>query len=212
MPSIFDWSSTSSSNTTVDGVNIAEGCPAANLNNGIRGVMGIIKSTFSTALQSFLAGSSALPIANGGTAATTASDARTALGLGTLSTASTINNGNWSGTVLSVANGGTGASTAANAFANIAVLASSLGGNGYVKLQNGLIIQWGADTCNANTSTTITYPLAFSSFSRAVISGVGEVSATAQDNFPAVSSCSTASFAVWNASNSCTGFWIAIGV
>lgn len=179
MPSIFDWSSTSSSNTTVDGVNIAEGCPAANLNNGIRGVMGIIKSTFSTALQGFLAGSSALPIANGGTAATTASGARTALGLGTLSTASTINNDNWSGTDLSVANGGTGASTASAALAalgGIGVSASNLvTGTGYMTLSNGFKIQW--ETYSVPTgSSTHTYTSAFSSWSKSWINGDDAVS------------------------------------
>ena len=79
MPSIFDWSTTAGSNTTVDGVSIAEGMSPANVNNAMRSIMALCKSTFATALQSFLAGSAALPIANGGTAATTASAARTNL-------------------------------------------------------------------------------------------------------------------------------------
>lgn len=33
------WSTTASANTTVNGVNIAEGCPPGNMNNGLREVM-----------------------------------------------------------------------------------------------------------------------------------------------------------------------------
>lgn len=80
MPSLFDWSSTASSNTSVDGTNINENCSPAGINNAIRSVMAIVRSSFASALQSFLAGSAALPVANGGTGATTASAALTALG------------------------------------------------------------------------------------------------------------------------------------
>lgn len=80
MPSLFDWSTTAASNTTVDGVSIAEGMSPANVNNGMRAIMSLVRQTFATALQNFLAGSAALPIANGGTAAVTASAALTALG------------------------------------------------------------------------------------------------------------------------------------
>jgi len=82
MAGLFNWSSTAGSNTTVDGVNIAEGCPAGNLNNGIRSVMAMIRSTFSQTLEGFLAGTSALSLTAGGTSATSASGARTNLGLG----------------------------------------------------------------------------------------------------------------------------------
>lgn len=89
MSDIFDWSTTAGSNTTVDGVNIAEGCPAGNVNNGMRAMMATIRNSFALALKTFLNGTAALPVANGGTAATTASAARTNLGLGSMATAST---------------------------------------------------------------------------------------------------------------------------
>lgn len=80
MPSLFDWSSTAASNTTLDGINVNTGMSPANVDNAIRSLMALVRSTFSSALQTFLAGTAALPVANGGTGATTASAARTALG------------------------------------------------------------------------------------------------------------------------------------
>ncbi len=40
---VTDWSATASENTSVGGVNIAEGCPAKGLNNAIRQIMADIK-------------------------------------------------------------------------------------------------------------------------------------------------------------------------
>lgn len=54
MASIFDWSSTASSNTTIDGVNVAESCPPGGINNAIRSMTAIIRQTFHSALQTFL--------------------------------------------------------------------------------------------------------------------------------------------------------------
>jgi hypothetical protein len=52
----------------------------ANVDNVFRSLMSLIRQTFASALQSFFAGTAALPIANGGTAATSASAALTSLG------------------------------------------------------------------------------------------------------------------------------------
>lgn len=79
MPGIFTLSSTAASNTSIDGVSVAENCAAGNLNNGLRSLAALVRSSFASALENFLAGTAALPVANGGTGATTASAARTAL-------------------------------------------------------------------------------------------------------------------------------------
>jgi microcystin-dependent protein len=81
MGTIFDLSGTAGSNTTIDGTNIAEGCPAGNVNNVIRSLAAFCRNTFSSTLQTFLVGSSPLAITSGGTGATTAPAALTALGI-----------------------------------------------------------------------------------------------------------------------------------
>jgi hypothetical protein len=45
--------------------------------------------------------------------------------------------------------------------------------NGYVKLPNGLYIQWGVDTSNAGYHT-VTFPIAFPSYCFSVVTAVGE--------------------------------------
>ncbi len=37
--SLLDWSATAASNTDIGGIDIGEGCPAANVNNGMRETM-----------------------------------------------------------------------------------------------------------------------------------------------------------------------------
>lgn len=80
MPGAFLWSSTASSNNTVDGISVATGMNAGQVDNALRAIMAVVRQTFGSALENFLAGTAALPIANGGTAATTAAQARTNLG------------------------------------------------------------------------------------------------------------------------------------
>lgn len=170
----------------------------------------LIRQSFATALEGFLSGASGLPVANGGTGATTASTARSNLGLGTVATESTV----------PVAKGGTGATTAAAALTNLGALgvsASALTANGFVKLSNGLYLMWGSFTASANGSTTFNYStisgtISLTTFSRAVVSGVGESTNTAQDNWPGVVSCTTTGFTVDTATDlSTTTFFLAVG-
>lgn len=80
MAGIHDWSATAGSNTTVGGVGIATGMSPANVDNAIRAVMADVKASIAIALENFLNGTAALPIANGGTGAATEAAAVAALG------------------------------------------------------------------------------------------------------------------------------------
>lgn len=44
MAGVSDWSATADENTTVDGINIAEHCPAKNMNDALRSVMAALKN------------------------------------------------------------------------------------------------------------------------------------------------------------------------
>lgn len=46
--SVSDWSATADENTTIDGIDIAEHCPAKNINNAIRAVMAALKNKCDT--------------------------------------------------------------------------------------------------------------------------------------------------------------------
>lgn len=46
--SVSDWSATADENTTVDGINIAEHCPAKNMNDALRAVMAALKTKCDT--------------------------------------------------------------------------------------------------------------------------------------------------------------------
>lgn len=70
MGTLFDWSTTAASNTTLDGINVNTGMDVSKTDNTFRSLMALIRNSFSSTLQSFLAGSSALPVASGGTGAT----------------------------------------------------------------------------------------------------------------------------------------------
>ena len=99
------------------------------------------------------------------------SGAVTATGLGTfgnINTGGTINAtgtitaaGLVLGTDLPLTEGGTGASTQANAFANIAVVSSSIAADGYIRLPNGLILQWGDVSFSGVNTVSVSFGLAF---------------------------------------------------
>jgi hypothetical protein len=72
---ISEWSSTPSSNTDIDGINIAEGCAPSGINDAIREMMSQVKDLYSGTTGD------AISIAGGGTGGTTAVAARTNLGL-----------------------------------------------------------------------------------------------------------------------------------
>lgn len=212
MADIFDWSTTPASNTTVDGINVNTGMPVQNVDNALRAIMAAVRNSFSAPLETFLNGTSALPVSSGGTGSTTAADARTALGLGTVATEST----------LPVAKGGTGATTADGALDGIGaigIVASSLASPGYIKFNlpgtsSTFMIAWGIETVGSDSTASVTYPAAFSSFSIPLVSAVSKVNVSANENTGYVSgSATTSGFQIFNAENNSFSIpWHAVGV
>jgi hypothetical protein len=95
--------------------------------------------------------------------------ARNSLGLGALATKTNINNGDWSGTPLSLANGGTGYAAASKAdllnhLGGFGVSDEQLTATGYVRLANGLTLQWGQNRNAVSIQSgpfTTTFPVPF---------------------------------------------------
>ena len=96
-------------------------------------------------------------------------------------------------------------------------VARSLSANGYVRISNGLIIQWGTNSASAATSgtvTVVTLPLAFPTACQSVVATyTGAVNGTSTFSTTAKS---TATFTVTRGNNGgldsgLTFNWIAIG-
>lgn len=204
--SVQDWSTDPAANTSVGPVNIAEGCPAANMNNMGREIMAQVKAFVDslpaayqpkdgllTALAALTTSADQLIYATGADAF-----AQTAL---TAFMRTLLDDGD--------------AATACLTLGAVRVAGLSLGNPGYVRFQVGASsyfqVAWGNQVVSGNGATSIGYPAAFPNASWPTISGVGELSTSAQDNNPAVQSATASGFTVYNASNACTAWWIAVG-
>lgn len=145
---ISEWSSTSSNNTDISNINIAEGCSPANINNAIRTVMAQVKD-----LQAGTSGDT-IPVTAGGTGSTTASAARTALGAAASGANSDITSLSGLTTTLSVAQGGTGATLVATAsVARTSNVATIVTGSAHGLSINDVVNITGCTNTSFNVST-----------------------------------------------------------
>lgn len=99
--------------------------------------------------------------------------------------------------VISVA-GASAAQAIAGTAANVALtpaslgpISKSLGTSGYCTIPtadpaNTLLVQWGRFTANSNGSTSVSFPIAFSTAYSVVTDGTSDTSTNAQDNYPAI--------------------------
>ena len=205
--SVTSYSTTAASNTSVGGVDISENCSPANVNNAIRALMADIASGIDGgdfATTSGLQAEDATLTALAGV--TTAADKLIyATGADAFSTTDITAYGR---TVLGLAS----AAALRSNIGAVGIDSSSLTANGYIKLTNGFIIQWGTATAASNGSTTVNYSTTFSSFSIPTVSGA-RTQSNAQDNNPAVESAGLSSFTVYSAADqSLSVWWISVGV
>lgn len=208
---LSDYSTVAANNGTVLGVNLAENCPAANVNNGMRQLCADIASGINLSILGTFLSSSSL------------ANARTALGVSGGSTSlnnfgAIVNTANllpymtgadaWGTTTLSpfmrtVLDDGDG-TTALTTLGGVSVVASSIAaGSGYIKLNisgTTFIFQWVDFTAAGNTTTAVSFPTAFASWSRSWVNGAN-TDTDAQQNGPCVTTHGTTSATVTNAYN-----------
>ena len=236
---VTDYSNTASLNTDVQSVDIAENCAPSGINNALREIMADIADVndgtvtlTSPAVGSMDAGSidvtgnivvggtvDGRDIATDGTkldgvealadvtdtASVTAAGALMDSELTDLAAVKAINQGltTTSDVVFNTLNTFDPADF-------LRVAASSLANDGYVKLSNGLIIQWGRDTLTASGGQSITWPIAFVS-TPFISFGVEVSDANANANITGGTRSATGWTGIDTASAG-TYHWIAIGV
>lgn len=188
-------------------MNIAEGCPAANMNNMGREIMAQVKQ-FSDGLPNTYQGKD-LTLTALANLNPTADQLIYANGAETLTTSPLTA---FARSLLDDSS----AEAARNTLGAMSVSQANLGGTGSIEFAFGgsgrFRVAWGSVLVNGNGHTGINYATPFTNFSIAVASGCGEQAPGAQDNNPAVVNCGTSSFTVYNASNAVTVFYIAVGV
>ena len=90
----------------------------------------------------------------------------------------------------------------------------NLSATGWTRLPNGVIFQWGTTTALPNRSNQIvTFPTAFTSVGRAVMTGVGDINVFGQASKGAsIYNVTATNFTyMYGDDTSCTAFWIAMG-
>lgn len=206
--SVQDWNTTAANNNAVGAINIAEGCPAANLNNAIREVMAQVKA-FSTGLGStYQAKDGALTSLAG----LTGSNNKVPIFTGA-ETLSTITVTDFIKTLLD----DNSADAACNTIGAVRVAALSLGNPGYIRFVVGgssfFQVAWGSISVPANSALTVSYASPFNNASFPVASGT-VADGTAEDNTIGVlgGTVSKTGFQAFNGYNSAlSGFYIAVG-
>ena len=207
---VTDWDTTAANNTSVGGVSIAEGWSPASVNNAIRALMaevaqGIDDGDFAvtsgfqpldatlTALAALTTAANKLPYATGSDTFTTTD--LTAYGR----------------TLLALAD----AAALKSSLSVVTITASSIANPGYVSFDltgdgtADFTIQWGSGFMGTNTTATITFPVAFTSFAIPVVSG-GNISTGSQGDVVAHAT-GLSSASIKNSGLDASYWWIAVG-
>lgn len=179
-----DYDATAGNNTSIAGINIAENCSPANINNAIRQLMADAKA-FANAntvsgsyqpLDASLTAYAALTTAADKGIYYTASD--------TPATYDLTSFGRTLGGLADYAALRTGLGA-------VTITASSLANPGYIKFNisgTNLMLQWGTGSIGANTTGTISYGQSFSTFAVCTVSGGPTGSSSEGDVHPTAAS------------------------
>lgn len=206
--SVADWSTDPNANTTVGGINIAENCPAGNINGALREMMAEVAQFSDDLGDDFQAKNNNLTALAGLTLA--ANQLPYATGAGALAlTALTP----FMRTLLDDAD----ASAAAQTLGAVRIAGLSLGNPGYVRLQVGASsyfqIAWGIVSIAKDTALTVSYPLAFPNASFPIVCAMSANAVDAGENTGYASGTATVSgFQLRNAENATFSVpWLAVG-
>jgi hypothetical protein len=147
--------------------------------------------------------SGTLAVANGGTGVTTS----TGTGANVLSASPTFTGAPLSTTATNATNT-TQIATTAFAYGTL-----SDATNGYVKLANGLIFQWGTTaSLGSPSTTTITLPITFPTSFHNVVIARNTSSLAASYTAAVVKGAGRANFTVYNNGIACAQMWAAVGI
>jgi hypothetical protein len=206
---VTDYSATPGSNTAISGINIAENCTPANINNAIRQLMADIASALDDG--TFLGGADFQPLEATLTALAAVATAADKLIYATGSdTFATTDLSAFGRTLIDDAN-----AAAARTTLGAASEPAATGGATSGKLTLGnFTLAWKDVTASANTSTSVAYGDAhtYSSWARAWFNG-GSSDTAAQDNDPFVSATGLSTATLFSARDAAvSGTIFSIGV
>lgn len=168
---VADWSTTAASNTTVGGINIAESCSPANINNALREIMKQIADWRDGDIAALGDSGDYQPLDATLTALAGVTTAADKLIYATGSDAfSTTDFTSYARTLLALSS----KSAVQTELASLTSPGSSLAATGYVQIDIGgttLMIQWGSGTLAGNSTDTISFSQTYSSWAVCVCSG-----------------------------------------
>ena len=206
---VSDWSTTAASNTTVGAVNIAENCPAANLNNAIREAMAQIAQWRDDLPDDYQGKDATLTALAGLTTAADQMIYATGVDTFALTTLSAFMR-----TLLDDADQAAACAT----LGAVRVSGFSLATPGYIDFTfgaNTFRILWGTFTVGADSGTTVSYPAGgFANAGFPVLGGAnanyGDTSPT--ENGPGITARTNSGFTAWNGQNNSRSMWfVAVG-
>lgn len=204
---VGDYSTTPGSNTSISGINIAENCTPANINNAIRQLMADIATGLDDG--TFIGGASYQPLEATLTALAAVTTAANKLIYATGSdTFATTDLSAFGRTLIDDAN----AAAARATLGVFDVSASSLANPGYITFSNGFKVQWGSGSLAGNSSGSISYGSPFATFAVCVVSG-GAASVSVEGNIRPTAASGLSTQAIVNTGGS-SGYYsfVAVGV